>query len=1486
MGNTDGGLISGNTVTGLGGSDPDRLSYGISVYYGNPTVDGNHIYGCVSGANVATWASSGSDVWLGATAAITNNDFHGCDYGIISNSASPAISGNTFYGIAADDVRLDYFVKGNPTPDPFEYYNTIQAAIDAIPVTAYPVIVWVGIYSGGGTYAEALNVNKSCQIWGDSRATVTVNTVGHAYNSSGVYVTANDVVIGMLTVVGSNTNSTPRYGVKFGAVDGCWLYDVGVRNFYRTGVDILGATNLTIDDVESKDNGGNGLQSTDARGVTYQDITTNGNAWGGVGIFTYGQYTPIGTWGIVFTGSNSFGETATNVGSIYIEEGNYGTPSSPWPITYSTNPLDGANVTLQLADVTHALTGISDDSDYRVRFYATLADAQTAAAGAVSHILGGRYIMELAGTNLYVPPYLGGIQSAIDGAVPGDVIHVAAGTFDERITVNKRLTLLGATNGVSKKGFVVPALYAYDPGTQSIIRPSTDVERAVVHISADGVVFDGFVVANVVANQVLPTGGVYMDLVAVDQSLSAPTGIQILNNVLGPNTNTGSQNGNKGRCGITVYGPHVQPVKLIVMRNKIFDSKGNGGGIMIVGPYGPTYHGASYTSLFSGSVIEDNEITGNHRSGIELAGGVQGGTAPADYFVIRNNLVTNNGWFSVADKDNLKYGNGVTLIRGGSDKANADASGSRYLSFENNTVTGNEKNGFYIGPKNKDIISSGNVIQNNGLGTGGYSLWDGVRVDLAESYYAPGTAYTDYGYLTNIPFTGGTIAGSGDYGYRVIQTPALGPVDARSNWWGAQSGPYHATLNPGGTGNRVSDNVLFDPWTGKYTVSIVPAATLTNCATSKTVTFRIDRTGTSSDQVRGYDVKFSVDPAVVTAGSFVEGTFLSSAGGTSFYALDNGGGAYTVSCAILGGTAGGAGSGDLFTATLTPVAQGTSAVTITSLKVRDLANAPLAASSTNGSIRLDCTYPTMEAIAEPGNAWHNTAPTFANFGFDDDLNLDRAEYKIDGGGWTEIFSGIDATAWDNDGWVLPGFAGLSEGPHTAYFRVKDDAGNWNGEGGSQPNLYSWKFRKDTVAPSPPTNFVSMPGNNKTHLTWVNPVGDPTFDKVEVRFNRWNDYPEYGTPGSPEPSYPADHTLGTFVVLTGAQAYDDNPRTPRDIYYYAAFSKDSAGNYSVLGPSAKDRTTSYWLGDVTVDGLVGTGDLVIFSSAFGTTSGGGGWNNVCDFGPTDDWSRFGVPLPDNRIDFEDLMIFAMNWGNVTPAGLGTYVASHVAEDLKDLVKLDVVSVDENTISIVLRNRAAALKGVRLVVTVSGADLQKVDRGSAFALRSELFYGTFPAVDGTADICAAALGVGTPLTISGEIARLVVKPTGGSPAVVTIKTVDLRSVDNERTEIGSSEQYETPFVPKASALMQNFPNPFNPVTTLTFDVAQPGSVTIQVFDVSGRLVATLLNGERLGIGRHHVDWNGINANGSLVPSGIYFYRMKTAGFEATRKMILVR
>jgi len=94
----------------------------------------------------------------------------------------------------------------------------------------------------------------------------------------------------------------------------------------------------------------------------------------------------------------------------------------------------------------------------------------------------------------------------------------------------------------------------------------------------------------------------------------------------------------------------------------------------------------------------------------------------------------------------------------------------------------------------------------------------------------------------------------------------------------------------------------------------------------------------------------------------------------------------------------------------------------------------------------------------------------------------------------------------------------------------------------------------------------------------------------------------------------------------------------------------------------------------------------------------------------------------------------------------------------------------------------------------------------------------------------------------------------------------------------------FVAAQALTMKNYPNPF---TRTQFEYVLPGAsqVTLQVYDVKGRLVSTVVNSQRAA-GRHFAAWNGTNQNGAPAPSGVYFYRLKTSGDELTRKMMLLR
>jgi hypothetical protein len=95
-----------------------------------------------------------------------------------------------------------------------------------------------------------------------------------------------------------------------------------------------------------------------------------------------------------------------------------------------------------------------------------------------------------------------------------------------------------------------------------------------------------------------------------------------------------------------------------------------------------------------------------------------------------------------------------------------------------------------------------------------------------------------------------------------------------------------------------------------------------------------------------------------------------------------------------------------------------------------------------------------------------------------------------------------------------------------------------------------------------------------------------------------------------------------------------------------------------------------------------------------------------------------------------------------------------------------------------------------------------------------------------------------------------------------------------------------VPRQSALYQNTPNPFNPVTTIRFDLAQSGRVRLRIYDVAGRVVRTLLDQEMRAGANQTVVWNGLDDAGNRISTGVYFYRLDAVDLTQTRKMIMMK
>ncbi|MDZ7806258.1 MAG: T9SS type A sorting domain-containing protein, partial [Gracilimonas sp.] len=122
---------------------------------------------------------------------------------------------------------------------------------------------------------------------------------------------------------------------------------------------------------------------------------------------------------------------------------------------------------------------------------------------------------------------------------------------------------------------------------------------------------------------------------------------------------------------------------------------------------------------------------------------------------------------------------------------------------------------------------------------------------------------------------------------------------------------------------------------------------------------------------------------------------------------------------------------------------------------------------------------------------------------------------------------------------------------------------------------------------------------------------------------------------------------------------------------------------------------------------------------------------------------------------------------------------------------------------------------------------------------------------------------------------------SPEVIKAKSIESRftillnaSGTTTGTEVGND-------IPATVELQQNYPNPFNPTTTIKYGVPAGGVVSLEVFNMLGQKVATLINGENQQAGRHSVQFDA-----SSLSSGIYIYRLKAANTVVTKKLTLIK
>ncbi len=94
-----------------------------------------------------------------------------------------------------------------------------------------------------------------------------------------------------------------------------------------------------------------------------------------------------------------------------------------------------------------------------------------------------------------------------------------------------------------------------------------------------------------------------------------------------------------------------------------------------------------------------------------------------------------------------------------------------------------------------------------------------------------------------------------------------------------------------------------------------------------------------------------------------------------------------------------------------------------------------------------------------------------------------------------------------------------------------------------------------------------------------------------------------------------------------------------------------------------------------------------------------------------------------------------------------------------------------------------------------------------------------------------------------------------------------------------------LPSEFKLYSNHPNPFNPVTTIQYDLPSDGLVNVLVYDMMGRMVKTLVN-DLQNSGQNYIKWNGTNDNGEQVSAGLYLYTIQIGEYIETKKMVLLK
>ena len=128
--------------------------------------------------------------------------------------------------------------------------------------------------------------------------------------------------------------------------------------------------------------------------------------------------------------------------------------------------------------------------------------------------------------------------------------------------------------------------------------------------------------------------------------------------------------------------------------------------------------------------------------------------------------------------------------------------------------------------------------------------------------------------------------------------------------------------------------------------------------------------------------------------------------------------------------------------------------------------------------------------------------------------------------------------------------------------------------------------------------------------------------------------------------------------------------------------------------------------------------------------------------------------------------------------------------------------------------------------------------------------------------------------------------GSPNDVQFQLADALLASGQGVVERVRQLRSSRLLPTSYFLGSNFPNPFNPSTSIEYALPRAGQVALDVFNIAGQRIRPLVDEGQHAAGIYTVEWDGRDQLGRQAGSGVYFYRLETVGFVKTRKMLLIQ